>query len=75
VVAKVSRDRMMEVFHEIYPDYAWVSNKGYASPEHLYGIKTYGITPLHRIHFKGVMKKGGWRDVKLNEKGKVVKCY
>ena len=74
VIAKVTRDRMMEMFHEMYPDYAWASNKGYASPQHLYGLKTHGVTPLHRINFKGVIKKGGWRDVKMDEKGRIVKC-
>ena len=65
VIAKVTRDRMMEMFHEMYPDYAWCSNKGYPSPAHREGIMKHGITPLHRINFKGVIKEGGWKKFRI----------
>lgn len=51
VIAKVTRDRMMEEYAEIYPDYDWASNKGYGSSKHYDAIKLKGMTPLHRRSF------------------------
>jgi ribonuclease HII len=73
IIAKVTRDRIMEGFHELYPDYGWILNKGYPSPLHRAAIHKYGLTPLHRIHFKGTMKAGGWKSVTLDDNGKVIK--
>lgn len=51
VVAKVTRDRMMKGYAKEYPNYEWDSNKGYGSAKHYEGIRTYGMTPLHRRTF------------------------
>lgn len=51
VIAKVTRDHMMEEYAKIYPDYDWESNKGYGSAKHYEGIRAKGITPLHRKSF------------------------
>lgn len=51
VIAKVTRDRMMEEYAKLYPDYEWESNKGYGSFKHYEGIRCKGITPLHRKSF------------------------
>ncbi|MBP3887572.1 MAG: ribonuclease HII [Cellulosilyticum sp.] len=51
VIAKVTRDRMMEEYATIYPGYDWESNKGYGSQKHYEGIYQKGITPLHRKSF------------------------
>ncbi len=51
VIAKVTRDRMMEEYAALYPGYDWESNKGYGSQKHYEGINKQGITPLHRKSF------------------------
>lgn len=51
VIAKVTRDRMMEEYATLYPGYDWESNKGYGSQKHYEGIHQKGITPLHRKSF------------------------
>lgn len=54
IIAKVTRDRIMEDLHIIYPIYGWNRNKGYLTKEHIEAIKTYGITDFHRVTFKRV---------------------
>ena len=51
VVAKVTRDRMMDQYAKIYKGYDWESNKGYGSSKHYDAIRSQGITPLHRKSF------------------------
>lgn len=51
IIAKVHRDRMMEEYSKIYPEYHFEKNKGYGSKEHLEAIKKYGISPIHRKSF------------------------
>lgn len=51
VIAKVTRDRMMVEYSGLYPGYDWASNKGYGSQKHYEGIRSQGITPLHRKSF------------------------
>lgn len=53
IVAKVTRDRLMERYEEIYPGYGFASNKGYGSAEHIAALKKYGPTPIHRRSFIG----------------------
>jgi len=48
VIAKVARDALMVGLHDDLPAYNWVSNKGYASPDHRDAIRTHGISPHHR---------------------------
>jgi ribonuclease HII len=56
IVAKVERDRLMEMYDEIYPEYGFASNKGYGSKEHIEALKKYGPCPIHRRSFiKGVL--------------------
>ena len=54
VVAKVTRDRIMEEYHDQYPCYNFARNKGYGTREHLDALKKYGCSPLHRKTFRGV---------------------
>ena len=54
VLAKVTRDRMMQELHEQYPHYGWNRNAGYGTREHLHAIAEYGITPHHRRSFAPV---------------------
>ena len=51
VIAKVTRDHMMEEYAKLYPGYDWESNKGYGSSKHYEGLRANGITPLHRKSF------------------------
>lgn len=51
ILAKVTRDRMMEVYDEMYPEYGFASNKGYGSAEHINAIKQIGPTEIHRKSF------------------------
>lgn len=59
VVAKVTRDRIMERYHQDYPEYNFLSHKGYGTPEHLSNIRKFGASPIHRKTFKGVMGVSG----------------
>lgn len=51
IVAKVTRDRMMVEYDEVYPEYGFASNKGYGAQAHLDALKKYGPTPIHRRTF------------------------
>lgn len=54
IVAKVTRDRLMERLAARYPDYRWERNAGYGTPDHLAGLAARGITPHHRRSFCAV---------------------
>ncbi len=51
IIAKVTRDRMMGAYHQVFPQYDFASNKGYGSAKHIEAIKHYGLTPIHRRTF------------------------
>ena len=51
IIAKVTRDRMMAEYEEIYPGYGFASNKGYSSAQHIAALKELGPTPIHRRTF------------------------
>lgn len=51
VIAKVTRDRMMKAYHEIFPEYGFDKHKGYGSKEHIAMIQTLGPCPIHRRSF------------------------
>ena len=48
ILAKTYRDDYMNQLAEEYPQYDWLSNKGYPTKKHREAIKAYGITPYHR---------------------------
>jgi ribonuclease HII len=54
VIAKVTRDRMMQGWHEEFPVYQFCHNKGYGTPEHLESLRLHGPCPLHRRSFAPV---------------------
>ncbi len=54
IVAKVTRDGMMETYHEMYPQYGFARHKGYATPLHLQALREFGPCPLHRRSFRPV---------------------
>ena len=51
IVAKVTRDRMMEEYDKLLPEYGFADNKGYGSAAHIAALKKYGPTPIHRKSF------------------------
>ena len=51
IVAKVTRDRMMDEYDAKYPEYGFKSNKGYGSAKHLEAIQTVGPCEIHRKSF------------------------
>lgn len=51
IVAKVTRDHLMEEYDKILPGYGFASNKGYGSAEHIAALKELGPTPIHRTTF------------------------
>ena len=51
IIAKVTRDRIMAEYHDSYPEYGFLSNKGYGSEEHIEALRKYGPTPIHRHSF------------------------
>ncbi|HHP51098.1 MAG TPA: ribonuclease HII [Moorella mulderi] len=52
ILAKVARDRLMEIYHHLFPGYNFAQNKGYPTPEHKKALKELGPCPLHRQSFK-----------------------
>jgi len=51
IVAKVSRDRVMEKYGKEYPDYGFEKHAGYGTKAHYEAIKKFGFTPIHRKTF------------------------
>lgn len=51
IVAKVTRDRIMDGYHKEYPHYAFDSNKGYGTKAHYEGLDCHGLCKLHRKSF------------------------
>ncbi|SCN21950.1 Ribonuclease HII [Clostridium sp. N3C] len=51
IVAKVYRDRLMQGYSKVYPQYGFDKNVGYGTKEHIEAIRKYGITPIHRKSF------------------------
>ena len=51
IIAKVTRDRIMRQWDEVYPQYGFIKHKGYGTAAHISAIKEYGLCPLHRLSF------------------------
>lgn len=51
ILAKVTRDRMLDKLDAVYPVYGFGKHKGYGTEEHINAIKKYGICPIHRVSF------------------------
>lgn len=54
IIAKVIRDREMENYAKIYPNYGFAEHKGYGTREHYAALNRLGITPIHRKSFEPV---------------------
>ena len=53
IIAKVTRDRLMVKYDEVFPGYGFASNKGYGSAAHIEALKKLGPCPIHRRSFIG----------------------
>ncbi|MBN1662189.1 MAG: ribonuclease HII [Deltaproteobacteria bacterium] len=51
IIAKVSRDMIMDLYHRQFPQYNFLKNKGYGTAEHRSAIKQYGVCKIHRRSF------------------------
>jgi len=54
IVAKVTRDRIMEELHSAYPVYGFDRHKGYPTKAHKEALRSFGPCPVHRTTFRGV---------------------
>jgi ribonuclease HII len=54
IIAKVTRDRMMEEFDQIYPGYGFARHKGYGTGTHMSCLQKLGPSPIHRLYFAPV---------------------
>lgn len=57
IIAKVLRDKIMEIYHKIYPEFDFISNKGYPSKKHIELIKEGKHTEIHRKSFSPLKRK------------------
>ena len=55
ILAKVTRDRIMNDYAKIYPEYGFEKHKGYPTKQHKEALKTNGVTPIHRRSFQPVI--------------------
>ncbi len=53
IIAKVTRDRLMVQYDEVFPGYGFASNKGYGSAAHIAALREIGPCPIHRSSFIG----------------------
>jgi ribonuclease HII len=60
IVAKVTRDRMMDRYHRRFPEYGFDRNRGYGTNEHRDALRRIGPSPIHRYSFKGL--RSGYYD-------------
>ncbi|MDD5454242.1 MAG: ribonuclease HII [Candidatus Ratteibacteria bacterium] len=61
IIAKVTRDRMMQKYHKLFPEYGFDKHKGYGTQKHFQALQTYGPCPIHRRTYEPV-EKLLWKD-------------
>lgn len=69
ILAKVTRDKWMEHYHEKYPQYGFDRHKGYGTKQHLNMLRQYGPSPIHRLGFqpvKEVIARGKFASMATN---------
>lgn len=67
ILAKVERDRRMEEFDRLYPQYGLAQHKGYGTAEHLDALRRHGPTPLHRFSYAPVREARCWATGAVQE--------
>lgn len=56
IVAKVTRDRLMDEYDKVLPEYGFSAHKGYGTASHIEALRKYGPSPIHRASFlKGIL--------------------
>lgn len=56
IIAKVTRDRIMQTLSLVHPEYYWHKNQGYGTKQHIEALITHGPTPHHRLSFAPVKR-------------------
>jgi ribonuclease HII len=64
IIAKVSRDRIMEMYHRQFPQYNFLQNKGYGTKEHCNALREFGMCKIHRRSFH--LKNLDWNQMLLD---------
>jgi ribonuclease HII len=54
VLAKVTRDRLMDTYDRLYPGFGFAAHKGYGTRGHLAALSSQGVCAIHRMTFRGV---------------------
>ena len=67
ILAKVTRDRLMRDYHELWPHYGLQQHKGYPTAAHMQAVNAHGATPIHRRTFRPL------KDMTFDEDGKVIR--
>lgn len=65
IIAKVTRDRIMDVLHRRFPQYCFNHNRGYATQKHLSALRQYGPCPFHRFSFAPVRNSSASQNCSL----------
>ncbi|WP_295463606.1 ribonuclease HII [uncultured Pseudomonas sp.] len=73
ILAKVSRDREMQVLDALYPGYGLAGHKGYPTAEHLDALRRLGPTPIHRRSFAPV--RDAWLALETQASTQIVATY
>ncbi|MCF6287064.1 MAG: ribonuclease HII, partial [Candidatus Hydrogenedentes bacterium] len=62
VIAKVTRDRLMQEYDATYPAYGFAAHKGYGTQVHMAAIREHGPCPIHRMSFAPLnqIPEAGW---------------
>ena len=66
ILAKVTRDRLMRDYHNLWPHFGLEQHKGYPTAAHMQAVRTFGASPIHRRTFKPL------KDMTFDENGKIV---
>ena len=62
IIAKVTRDRLMEEYDKILPGYGFAENKGYGTAAHIEALRKLGATPIHRKSFIKNFDIAAWEN-------------
>ena len=65
ILAKVTRDRLMNAYDRMYPVYNLIQNKGYPTAAHMAAVHQHGASPIHRLTFAPL------KHMKFDENGKI----
>jgi len=66
ILAKVTRDRLMRDYHNLWPEFGLEQHKGYPTAAHMQAVKTIGASPIHRMTFRPL------KDMTFDKNGKIV---